>query len=249
MMLKDCIRQLFLLIILYGGLHVLPTALGCEPCQFSVFTETVVDTCPETQAELIKRKAEKKCEIWAKLQNCTEPERFKYHCAMNEHENKLIEVCAKEHRINGGRCTEYNTFGKTIQEHQILKCRTFIPKCPPTYLSSEAYLCNDCYDMVKLQKKGSCSTEPQDFSKAMNNSNNTNERKNSDCNESSGCRCDFKVHVIVIIVASVEFVIIIFMIIRSPIQRARKQRRKQNKEKKLKNGDDDSIFPMAEQST
>lgn len=103
--------------------------------------------------------------------------------------------------------------------------------------------------MVKLQKKGSCSTEPQDFSKAMNNSNNTNERKNSDCNESSGCRCDFKVHVIVIIVASVEFVIIIFMIIRSPIQRARKQRRKQNKEKKLKNGDDDSIFPMAEIST
>lgn len=76
-------------------------ALGCEPCQFSVFTETVVDTCPETQAELIKRKAEKKCEIWAKLQNCTEPGKFKYHCAMNEHESKLIEVCAKEHRING----------------------------------------------------------------------------------------------------------------------------------------------------
>lgn len=76
-------------------------ALGCEPCQFSVFTETEVDTCPETEDELIRRKAEKKCETLANYQNCTEPEKFKYHCAIDEHENKLIEVCAKEHRING----------------------------------------------------------------------------------------------------------------------------------------------------
>lgn len=241
MMLKDCIRQLFFLIVLYGGLHVIPTALGCEPCQFSVFTETVVDTCPETQDELIKRKAEKKCEIWAQLQNCTEPGKFKYHCAMNEHENKLIEVCAKEHRINGGHCTEYNKLGRTIQEHHIFKCSTFKPKCPPTYLSSEAYLCKDCYDIVRLQKNGSCLLEPQDISDAMNDRNNTNEIMNSSCNNSSGC--DFKVCVALIVVAGIEFVIIIVMIIR-----ARRQRRKQNQEKITENGDDDSNFTMAENS-
>lgn len=43
------------------------------------------------------------------------------------------------------------------------------------------------------------------------------------------CRCDFKVYVILKIVAGVEFVIIIFMIIRS-IQRALKQRPKQSKQ-------------------
>lgn len=238
MMLKDCIRQLFLLIVLYGGLHVIPTALGCEPCQFSVFTETEVDTCPETEDELIRRKAEKKCETLANYQNCTEPEKFKYHCAIDEHENKLIEVCAKEHRINGGRCTEYNNLGKTIQEHQILKCRTFKPTCPPTYLSSEAYLCNGCHDLVKLQKNGSCSTEPQDFSNAMNNSNNTNERTNSDSNESLGCRCNFKVLLIVIIFAAVEFVIIIILM--CIIKKARK-RRKQNQDEIMENDDDSTL--------
>lgn len=224
MMLKDCIRQLFLLIVLYGGLHVIPTALGCEPCQFSVFTETEVDTCPETLDELIRRKAVKKCETWAKLQNCTEPERFKYHCAMNEHENKLIEVCAKEHRINGGHCTEYNKLGRTIQEHLIIECRTFEPKCPQTYLSSKAYLCKDCYAIVRLQKNGSCLMEPQDTSDAMNNPNNTTEIMNSSCNHSSGC--DFKVCVALTVVVGIELVIIIFMFIR-----ARRQKRKQNQNK------------------
>lgn len=246
MMPKKCICQLFLLTILYEGLHVIPTALGCEPCQFSVFTETEVDSCPETQDELFRRKAEKKCETWATLQNCTEPERFKYHCAMNEHENKFIEVCAKEHRINGGHCTEYNKLGRTIQEHHILKCSTLKPKCPPTYLSSEAYLCKDCYDIVRLQQNGSCSIGPQDISNAMNNPNNTNEIMNSNCNDSSGC--DFKVCVTVKVVAGVEFVIIIFMIIRARTQRLRRQRRKQNQEKIIENGDDDSNLSMAENS-
>lgn len=47
------------------------------------------------------RANEKNCESIAQAQNCTMPEKIKYHCVMNELENALIEVCAPEYRIHG----------------------------------------------------------------------------------------------------------------------------------------------------
>lgn len=43
----------------------------------------------------------KNCELIAHEQNCTTPEKIKYHCVMNELENAFIEVCAPEYRIHG----------------------------------------------------------------------------------------------------------------------------------------------------
>lgn len=43
----------------------------------------------------------KNCETMAKIQNCTVPEKFKYHCVMNELQTIFIEVCAPEYYIHG----------------------------------------------------------------------------------------------------------------------------------------------------
>lgn len=60
-----------------------------------------VDSCPENEHEWADRAAKKNCERYALKQKCSKPEQFKYHCAVNELENTLIEVCAKEHLIMG----------------------------------------------------------------------------------------------------------------------------------------------------
>lgn len=43
----------------------------------------------------------KNCEALAAIQNCTVPEKFKYHCVMNELETEFVEVCAPEYYIHG----------------------------------------------------------------------------------------------------------------------------------------------------
>ena len=48
-----------------------------------------------------QRIREKKCDEYAKLQNCTDPLKFLYHCVINEYNNATIEVCAPEYIING----------------------------------------------------------------------------------------------------------------------------------------------------
>lgn len=75
--------------------------MGCEPCEFSVFTVSKVDSCPEDENEWADRAAKKNCERYADQQTCSKPQKFKYHCAVDELEKKIVEVCAKEHLING----------------------------------------------------------------------------------------------------------------------------------------------------
>lgn len=47
------------------------------------------------------RAKKKNCESINHKQNCTTPEKIKYHCVINELENAFIEVCAPEYRIHG----------------------------------------------------------------------------------------------------------------------------------------------------
>lgn len=47
------------------------------------------------------RANENNCELIAHKQNCTTPEKIKYHCVINELENAFIEVCEPEYRIHG----------------------------------------------------------------------------------------------------------------------------------------------------
>lgn len=73
-----------------------------KSCPWSSQTEKTVQSCPTTKEELEKQKARKNCEALKKQQNCTEPEKFQYHCVIDELENSLVEVCAPEYIINGG---------------------------------------------------------------------------------------------------------------------------------------------------
>lgn len=45
-------------------------------------------------------------------------------------------------------CTEYNSYGETIQEHYTLKCSDVKPPCPNRYLSTAAYLCKFIYAAI-----------------------------------------------------------------------------------------------------
>lgn len=60
-----------------------------------------VDSCPMNKTTLENRIREKGCEKYANLQNCTEPSKFLYHCAINEYGNATVEVCAPLYIING----------------------------------------------------------------------------------------------------------------------------------------------------
>ncbi|XP_078326900.1 uncharacterized protein LOC111103028 isoform X7 [Crassostrea virginica] len=120
-----------------------------ESCPWSSQTEKTVQSCPTTKEELEKQKARKNCEALKKQQNCTEPEKFQYHCVINELENSLVEVCAPEYIINGGYCAEYNIVGALIQAHYNFKCLEKSFHCELRYKSTDAYLYKDCYTVVK----------------------------------------------------------------------------------------------------
>lgn len=122
-------------------------------CSYTPQTVRVVDSCPESKAELKKREREKNCSFIANIQNCTKPANFKYHCVMNEFKNKFIEVCAVEFYIIGF-CAEYNMQGEVVQEDFDLKCNDVKPNCPHRYKSTEAYLYKDCYENVKKEIEG-----------------------------------------------------------------------------------------------
>lgn len=48
-----------------------------------------------------RRKEIKNCEAIAKKQNCTESNKFLYHCVINEYGDALVEVCAPVYIMNG----------------------------------------------------------------------------------------------------------------------------------------------------
>lgn len=135
---------LILGIVIY--LHKL--AFGGIICPWSRYTSEKVASCPESQNEVEVRAKKKNCESINHKQNCTTPEKIKYHCVINELENAFIEVCAPEYRIHG-YCTEYNEVGAVIQAHHNLKCENVKPPCFSSYISTEAYHFKGCYDVVR----------------------------------------------------------------------------------------------------
>lgn len=98
--------------------------------------------------EMAEREQHKNCSSLAFIQNCTDAINFRYHCVINEFENALIEVCAPEYYIHGF-CTEYNVYGAVIQPHYHLKCDTVDPPCANRYISTDAYLYEGCYNVVR----------------------------------------------------------------------------------------------------
>lgn len=67
-----------------------------EQCWVSLPTIETKSSCPSNEAELRLAKRRKPCEHIAEIQNCTERDKFKYHCVLNTWRNKTVEVCAAE---------------------------------------------------------------------------------------------------------------------------------------------------------
>lgn len=128
---------------------IIPIVLCGRFCQWSKETAVAVSSCPQNMIAMEEKAKMKNCETMAKIQNCTVPEKFKYHCVMNELQTIFVEVCAPEYYIHG-HCAEYNSLGAVIQEHFSLKCSDVKPPCNTSYLSSDAYLYKGCYDRVIL---------------------------------------------------------------------------------------------------
>lgn len=80
-------------------------------------------------------------------QNCSTVEKFQYHCVINGHRDKMVEVCAPS-RIIIGHCVEFNLLGGVIQDQWSSPCHDTFPKCDGVYKSTAAYKYPDCYDLV-----------------------------------------------------------------------------------------------------
>lgn len=54
-----------------------------------------MSSCPKTDDDLKIASKLKQCESIAKVQSCSNPEDFTYHCVLNSKKNATVEVCAK----------------------------------------------------------------------------------------------------------------------------------------------------------
>ncbi|XP_061167904.1 uncharacterized protein LOC133176858 [Saccostrea echinata] len=108
-------------------------------------TVEYVDHCPGTKEEWMHAAVRKNCSNIK--QDCVKSEQFQYHCVINSFINATMEVCAPTWFCIGF-CAEYNLQGERIQDNIDAPCTTFSNPCPQRYLSSEAYLYKECYDLV-----------------------------------------------------------------------------------------------------
>lgn len=65
---------------------------GSRFCQWSKETAEAVSFCPLNKRMLEVRTNIKNCDAKAGIQNCTIPEKFKYHCVMNELETECTRI-------------------------------------------------------------------------------------------------------------------------------------------------------------
>lgn len=114
-------------------------------CPQSIPTETEVQTCPNDTTEWIKAKEKKQCNLI--IHNCTEKDKFQYHCLPNKVLDKLVEVCAPTKVIVGQHCPYYDIKRNTIEPNFNQRCNS--DACPNVYSSNEAYRYKSCYKEIK----------------------------------------------------------------------------------------------------
>lgn len=147
---------------------------GIRNCPWSQQSVQTTDSCPKDKSEMEERAKKKNCEALARIQNCTEPQKFKYHCVINELGNAIVEVCAEAYYIHG-YCPEYNTYGAVVQAHFNLKCSEVQPPCPDRYLSTESYHYSSCIEAMKKQtnSKSMVYERLNSYNKSGDNTSNT----------------------------------------------------------------------------
>lgn len=72
-----------------------------ENCPDAASTVEYVERCPTSEAEVKLASEKKNCDLYAKNQTCTSPEKFKFHCVVNTFLNETISVCAPQLNIKG----------------------------------------------------------------------------------------------------------------------------------------------------
>lgn len=120
-------------------------------CKEAVQSVKTVSSCPTSKDQWDKAAIRMKCTEKALKQNCTTPEKFVYHCVINGYGNATLEVCAPQ-RLILGHCAEFNEVGGVIQDQRHSLCNDVFPRCDIYYLSSEAYIYEDCYKLVEANK-------------------------------------------------------------------------------------------------
>lgn len=120
---------------------------GGGGCPQSIPTETVVKTCPVDNNEWIKAKERKQCHLI--IHNCTDNDKFQYHCLPNKFLDKLVEVCTPTKVIVGQHCPCYDMQRKTIVPNFYQRCSSDLNPCPHVYSSVQVYKYQRCYEEIK----------------------------------------------------------------------------------------------------
>lgn len=133
-------------------------------CLESVPTVSVVPRCPSNAKEWVSAAKQKSCNELGRIQTCTNPDKFVYHCVLNKQGTQLLEVCAPTWFLTG-YCARFSEEDKGIINDPDLDCTKFDSPCPTRFLSNESYKYQTCYQkigqkskMLHLEKDGTKTT-------------------------------------------------------------------------------------------
>ena len=82
-------------------------------CETSLITSIPIKRCPRNELEWNTRAALLNCS--SINQTCVKPDKFEYHCVLNENVNGLVEVCAPSKHV----------FGNWLQQHMNISIAYF----------------------------------------------------------------------------------------------------------------------------
>ncbi|XP_056016266.1 uncharacterized protein LOC130053301 [Ostrea edulis] len=172
------LKEVGIILLLLSFTLTKETDSGSKYCAESLNTMRNVDSCPSSEQEARNAAEKMNCEAISHNQNCTDPDKFKYHCVIDELEKSLLEVCAPEYYILD-YCAEFNVQGGRIQEHYGTKCSDVTPQCPRRYKSAEAYLYPGCYEVVTRSSEFISTEESTSIQHAMDITNGSNDNSNA----------------------------------------------------------------------
>ncbi|XP_052711593.1 uncharacterized protein LOC128185925 isoform X1 [Crassostrea angulata] len=134
-------------VIIFACLTLMVSASISMMCPESIPTVSIVPRCPSDAMEWKLAAERKKCDVLGKIQNCTEEDKFMYHCVLNRDATMLLEVCAPMHYMSG-YCARFSELHKRIINDPALDCAKFDPPCPTRFQSNESYKYQACYSII-----------------------------------------------------------------------------------------------------
>ncbi|XP_061177639.1 uncharacterized protein LOC133186399 [Saccostrea echinata] len=151
-MMKKGKRRQYIRIVVFTCIFLLKKAYVCDSdsCKASKPTLAIVPACPQNPKELQTAKDKKDCESLAKLQNCSKPEDFVYHCLLSTTKDKLYEVCAPA-IYSPGYCIGYDSFSQDIQVLFTERCTS--SSCSKTFFSADIFNYSFCQKMLRSVEK------------------------------------------------------------------------------------------------